>query len=100
MNEEQRQEEVDWLVNLTKDIVEGLVDNADNVTVKTKVKGHILLMTIDARNGELGKVIGKKGQTIDAIRVLLQALVGGQKRMRVIVETVDRKKKRSKEEVL
>ena len=55
-------------------IVKTLVNNPDKVAVERKIdeKGVLLTLTVDP--DDVGRVIGKRGVTAQAIRVLLRAL--------------------------
>ena len=55
-------------------IVKTLVNNPEKVTVDRKIdeKGVLLSLTVDPE--DVGRVIGKRGVTAQAIRVLLRAL--------------------------
>lgn len=55
-------------------IVKTLVNNPDKVEVERKIdeKGVLLSLTVDPE--DVGRVIGKRGVTAQAIRVLLRAL--------------------------
>ena len=54
-------------------IIKHLVDNPDSVAV-TEVEGErITVFELRVGEGDLGKVIGKKGQTAKSIRTLLGA---------------------------
>ncbi|MBO7560525.1 KH domain-containing protein [Candidatus Saccharibacteria bacterium] len=55
-------------------IVKTLVNNPDTVAVERKIdeKGVLLSLTVDPE--DVGRVIGKRGVTAQAIRVLLRAL--------------------------
>ena len=55
-------------------IVKTLVNNPDKVVVDRKIdeKGVLLSLTVDP--SDVGRVIGKRGVTAQAIRVLLRAL--------------------------
>ena len=55
-------------------IVKTLVNNPDKVAVDRKIdeKGVLLTLTVDP--DDVGRVIGKRGVTAQAIRVLLRAL--------------------------
>ena len=55
-------------------IVKTLVNNPDKVAVERKIdeKGVLLSLTVDP--ADVGRVIGKRGVTAQAIRVLLRAL--------------------------
>ena len=55
-------------------IVKTLVNNPDKVAVERKIdeKGVLLSLTVDPE--DVGRVIGKRGVTAQAIRVLLRAL--------------------------
>ncbi len=69
-------------------IVKSLVDNPEKVSVK-EVKGEfttVLELRVD--KGEIGKVIGKKGNTVYAIRTLLGA-ISGKLRKRVVLEILE-----------
>ena len=55
-------------------IVKTLVNNPDKVTVERRIdeKGVLLSLTVDPE--DIGRVIGRRGVTAQAIRVLLRAL--------------------------
>jgi len=55
-------------------IVKTLVNNPDKVVVERKIdeKGVLLSLTVDPE--DVGRVIGRRGMTAQAIRVLLRAL--------------------------
>jgi len=59
-------------------LVKALVDNPGNVSIVEKRDGNQCVITIDVSEGDLGRVIGKDGQTIRAIRsiALLMAPAG------------------------
>jgi predicted RNA-binding protein YlqC (UPF0109 family) len=54
-------------------IVRSLVDNPDQVTVKEVVGSRTTVYELRVAQGDLGKVIGKGGQTAKSIRTLLAA---------------------------
>ena len=61
-------------------IVKHLVDKTEEVKV-TEVKGdRITIYELRVGPGDMGKVIGKKGQNAQAIRTLLNAASKGGKR--------------------
>ncbi|HHO76442.1 MAG TPA: KH domain-containing protein [Deltaproteobacteria bacterium] len=69
-------------------IVRSLVDKPDEVKV-TEVTGttvHVLELRVD--KDDIGKVIGKHGQTIDAVRTLLNA-TAAKLRKHVVLELLD-----------
>ena len=55
-------------------IVKTLVNNPDKVSVERKIdeRGVLLMLTVDPE--DVGRVIGRRGVTAQAIRVLLRAL--------------------------
>lgn len=55
-------------------IVKTLVNNPDKVTVERKIdeRGVLLMLTVDPE--DVGRVIGRRGVTAQALRVLLRAL--------------------------
>lgn len=55
-------------------IVKQLVDNADMVVINELVGEQHLTYEIKVDPSDLGKVIGKQGRTINALRVLIRAV--------------------------
>ena len=63
------------LVELTKEIVLSLVKDKDSVNVKEFESDdeNTMLIEVMVSEDDLGRVIGKGGKTIDAIRTLVKA---------------------------
>lgn len=69
-------------------VVKGLVDQPDAVSVTPVEKDGITIYELRLDAADVGKVIGKQGSTIQAIRALLQ--VGSAKKgQRCAVEIVE-----------
>lgn len=51
-----------------------LVDNPEDVDVFVSVSTKNVIIQIKASKSDLGKVIGKKGRTIDALKILTLAI--------------------------
>lgn len=72
---------VEYLVKL-------LVDHQDHVKV-TEIDGtHTSIIELMVEKSDIGKVIGKKGKTINAIRTLLMS-VASRNGMRVSLEVIE-----------
>jgi len=70
-------------------IAKQLVDNPDKVSVEeTALDEHTIEITVKVDQSDMGKVIGKKGQNINAIRTLLTA-VGAKAKHRATLELVE-----------
>jgi hypothetical protein len=54
-------------------VVKGLVDRADAVTVTARAQDTATVYEIRVHPTDTGKIIGKQGSTIHALRALLQA---------------------------
>lgn len=61
-------------VQFVEDIVKSLVDNPDAVRLSRTLDMKGVLLDLEVDPQDLGKVIGKKGMTINAIRSLLRVL--------------------------
>ena len=63
------------LVELTKEIVLSLVKDKDSVNVKEfeSDEENTMLIEVMVSEDDLGRVIGKGGKTIEAIRTLVKA---------------------------
>lgn len=58
---------------LLEEIAKSLVDHPDQVTVKSSDTPHGTVLELRTHPQDLGKVIGRQGQTAKAIRLLLGA---------------------------
>lgn len=74
---------------LVRFIVENLVDNKDNVEVRSEEVDGILVINIIADKSEIGKVIGKQGRIAKAIRTLVKA-GSGKNSQKVSVEIIEK----------
>lgn len=55
-------------------IVKGLVDFPDDVVVNSTQEGKSVLISVDVKAEDVGKVIGKGGRIANAIRSVTRAL--------------------------
>ena len=54
-------------------IVKALVDNADEVVVTEKPSDRSVMIVVQVASGDMGKLIGREGRTIKALRSILYA---------------------------
>ena len=69
-------------------IARSLVDYPEQVSVNEIDSGNMVVLELTVSKGDIGKVIGKKGRTADAIRTLLGA-VAGKTHKRMMLEIID-----------
>ena len=69
-------EMTDRLRELLTMIVKRLVDNPDQVQISEQIGASTLVFEIDVVKQDLGKIIGKKGQTIGSIRTIMMSAAG------------------------
>ena len=55
-------------------LIKSLVDHPDSVKIDRKVDEMGVLLTLDVHAEDMGKVIGRKGNTAKAIRTLLRVV--------------------------
>lgn len=68
-------------------IASGLVDKPEAVAVSVGEEDDTLLLELRVANEDLGKVIGRQGRTVRAMRSLLSAVARDQRKVRLeIVE--------------
>ncbi len=72
---------------LVEYIVKGLVEKPDEVSV-VEVGGPTVLLELTVADGDMGRVIGKRGRIINAIRTLLNVAAAKQGK-RVTLELVE-----------
>lgn len=57
-----------------EDVVKAIVDNPDDVKVNRTVDEMGVLLTLDVNAEDMGKIIGRSGNTAKAIRTLLRVV--------------------------
>ena len=73
---------------LIEDIVRALVDHPDQVQIKEVVGEHAHVLELSVAKEDLGKVIGKGGAHASALRTLMAAASGKEKK-RFILEIIE-----------
>ena len=74
--------------DLITEIAQALVDQPEYVLV-TEIEGdHTNVLELSVAKSDMGKVIGRKGRTAQAIRIILSA-AAGKTRKRFILEIVE-----------
>jgi predicted RNA-binding protein YlqC (UPF0109 family) len=72
-------------------VVKGLVQNPEEVTITPVQRNGMTIYELRLNEGDVGRIIGRQGMTINAIRTLL--LAGSAKQgLRCAVEIVEDKK--------
>lgn len=61
-------------VKFLEGIVKSLVDNPDDVKITRTVDEMGVLITLDVNPADMGKIIGRQGNTAKAIRTLLRVV--------------------------
>ena len=74
---------------LLTDIVKSIVDLPDDVNVNVAESENTIVYELTVGDGDLGKVIGKKGKNINAIRTLLSAANAKDGGKRAILEVIE-----------
>ena len=69
-------------------IVKNLVDYPDKVVINEVEGTHTLIIELSVEKSDIGKIIGKKGKTINAIRTLLMS-VASRNGLRVNLEILE-----------
>ncbi len=69
-------------------MVRMIVDHPDDVRVTTLQGAQTLIFELRCNNGDVGKVIGKDGKTVGALRTLLGVMAARQGR-KAVLEVVE-----------
>ena len=70
-------------------MVKHLVDKPEEVQVHEVEGERVILYELRVGEGDMGKVIGRRGQHAQAIRTLLSAAATAQKKKRVVLEILE-----------
>ena len=74
---------------LLEDIVKSIVDKPDEVKVNINESENTIVYELNVGDGDLGKVIGKKGRNVNSIRTLLSASNAKEGGKRAILEIIE-----------
>ena len=73
---------------LVEIMAKALVDNPDQVRITEISAEHALVIELKTAKEDVGKIIGKKGRNVQAVRTILNA-ASAKLRKRVILEIID-----------
>lgn len=76
--------------DLTKFIAERIAADKDAVTVETQPRGRSTIVRLQVAEDDMGKIIGKNGRNIEAVRAVVRA-AGLRHHERVQVELKDQR---------
>jgi len=74
---------------LLEDIVKAIVDKPDEVEININESDNTIVYELNVGEGDLGKVIGKKGRNVNSIRTLLSASNAKEGGKRAILEIIE-----------
>ena len=75
--------------DLLVDVVKSIVDKPDEVSINVTESENTLIYELKVGEGDVGKVIGKKGRNVGSLRTLLSAATakaGGKRALLEIIE--------------
>jgi hypothetical protein len=73
---------------LTEYLIKSLVDHPDEVQLTEMESEKTTIIEVKVADDDVGKVIGKQGRIIKAVRIILQA-AAAKKGKRVVLEMLD-----------
>ena len=78
------------LKQVVENLIKRLVSEPDQVTVNENQGEKTLVFEVRVSKDDMGRVIGKRGKTIEALRTIISAF-GVKKQMRCILQLIDEK---------
>ena len=79
---------MDSMKTLLTYIAQHLVDNPEDVSINEISAGQTLVLELRVEKGDVGKVIGRDGRTAQALRTIMNAISGKDKR-RAVLEIIE-----------
>ena len=74
---------------LLESMVKAIVDKPDDVSVNVNESDSTKIYELTVGDGDLGKVIGKKGRNVNALRIILSAATAKEGDKRAILEVIE-----------
>ena len=75
--------------NLLEEIIKAIVDSPDDVIINLTESENTLIYEVKVGEGDVGKVIGKKGKNVGSLRTLLSAATAKAGGKRAILEIIE-----------
>lgn len=69
-------------------VLEALVEDKDKLVVEGKIDEQGVLLTVQVGEKDMGKLIGKSGQTVKSLRTLLR-IIGGNTEQRINLKVLE-----------
>jgi|CXWL01.1.fsa_nt_gi predicted RNA-binding protein YlqC (UPF0109 family) len=69
-------------------VLESIIDDKDALVIESKIDELGILLTVQVSDRDMGKLIGKSGQTVKALRTLLRIL-GGNLQQRINLKILE-----------
>lgn len=85
------------LRELLEYLIRPLVEDMANVRIECTETPTMTLFCLWARKGDLGRILGKKGQTIEDIRRVMETVAAREDR-EVIIDVLEQPKQQSKKQ--
>ena len=77
---------MDMIENHIIAIVKPLISQPENLTIKIVDTPEFLEYHLDLDQSDIGRVIGKKGRTISAIRTIVYSVPTSDKKVRLVID--------------
>ena len=77
------------MLSLIETVVKQLVDKPDEVNVEAVESDQTIIYELTVGDGDYGKVIGKKGRNVSALRTILFAINAKEGGKRARLEVID-----------
>ena len=74
---------------IAENILRKMVDKPDGLVVEENTTANHIELKVQADKDDIGKIIGKKGQNIQALRTLLQAMCAKNHRKNLLLELIE-----------
>ncbi|WP_201336552.1 KH domain-containing protein [Streptococcus suis] len=77
---------MDMIENLIIAIVKPLISQPDSLTIKIVDTPEFLEYHLDLVQSDIGRIIGRKGRTISAIRTIVYSVPTSDKKVRLVID--------------
>lgn len=77
---------MDMIENLIIAIVKPLISQHDSLTIKIVDTHEFLEYHLDLDQSDIGRIIGRKGRTISAIRTIVYSVPTSDKKVRLVID--------------